>query len=464
MSIFNRGDSKRPTAVAEPIKGVAVTGTEVQAIDEQAYAAPDPFIDLKFRIHERLIKEMDLSKVNGKDRENLRPQIEEAAGVLLAGQDTPLSRQERQRLIREIADEVLGLGPIQPLVDDPTISEIMVNRPNQVYFERKGILYLSNISFRDEAHIMRIIDKIISPLGRRVDESAPMVDARLPDGSRVNAIIPPLAVDSPSITIRKFARDPFTVDDLVSFGTLTPEMVEFLKACVQTRLNIIISGGTGTGKTTLLNVLSTFIPNRERIVTIEDPCELQLRQPHVVRLETRPPNIEGKGEITQRQLVRNALRMRPDRIIVGEVRTGEAFDMLQAMNTGHDGSLTTVHANSPRDALARVENMVLMANLELPVRAIREQVASAINLIIHLNRMRDGVRRVTQVTEIVGMEGDIITLQDIFLFRQVGVDQEGRVLGRIRATGLRPKFADRFEQEGIHLPPDIFAPRREGER
>ena len=463
MSIFNRPDSRRSAPVVEPARPAA-TGVEVQAIDEQAFAAPDPFIDLKFKIHERLIKEMDLTKVNGKDREALRPQIEEAAGVLLAGQDTPLSRQERQRLVREIADEVLGLGPLEPLIQDPTISEVMVNRPNQVYFERQGILYLSSVTFRDEAHIMRIIDKIISPLGRRIDESVPMVDARLPDGSRVNAIIPPLAVDSPSITIRKFARDPFTVDDLVSFGTLTPEMAEFFKACIQTRLNNNVSGGTGTGKTTLLNVLSSFIPNRERVVTIEDPCELQMRQPHVVRLETRPPNIEGKGEITQRQLVRNALRMRPDRIIVGEVRTGEAFDMLQAMNTGHDGSLTTVHANSPRDALARVENMVLMANLELPVRAIREQVASAINLIIHLNRMRDGVRRVTQVTEIVGMEGDVITLQDIFMFRQVGVDKDGKILGRIRATGLRPKFADRIEQQGIHLPPTLFAPGREGDR
>ena len=439
MALFARKGPKqeaepepgRPTVVGKPV----VSG--VQPVEDGTVAPPDPFAELKLRIHERLIKEMDLSRINGSDREAVRPQVEEAAGVLLAGQDTPLSRQERQRLMREIADEILGLGPIEPLIKDPTITEVMVNRYNQVYFERGGLLYLSPVSFRDDAHIMRIIEKIIGPLGRRVDESSPMVDARLPDGSRVNAIIPPLAVDGPALTIRKFSRDPFTVDDLISFGTLTAEMAQFFKACVETRLNIIISGGTGTGKTTFLNVLSSFLPSRERIVTIEDPCELQLRQPNVVRLETRPPNIENKGEVTQRQLVRN---------------------------TGHDGSLTTVHANSPRDALARVENMVMMANLDLPVRAIREQVASAINLIIHLSRMRDGVRRVVQVSEIAGMEGEMITLQDIFVFRQTGVDQDGRVLGRMTGTGLRPRFADRFVQHGIHLPPDIFAPRREGDR
>lgn len=306
---------------------------------------------------------------------------------------------------------------------------------------------------------MRIIEKIIGPLGRRIDESSPMVDARLPDGSRVNAIIPPLAVDSPTLTIRKFSRDPFTVENLIEFGTLTAEIAMFLKACVEARINMVVSGGTGSGKTTMLNVLSAFIPARERVVTIEDPCELQLRQPHVIRLETRPPNIEGKGEVTQRQLVRNALRMRPDRIIVGEVRSGEAFDMLQAMNTGHEGSLTTVHSNSPRDGLARIENMVLMANLDLPIRAIREQVASAINIIVHLSRLRDGSRRITHVSEVVGMEGDMITMQDIFVFRQQGIDAEGRVLGSIVPTGLRPRCADKFEQESIALPHDIFALR-----
>jgi pilus assembly protein CpaF len=307
---------------------------------------------------------------------------------------------------------------------------------------------------------MRIIEKIVVPINRRVDESSPMVDARLPDGSRVNAIIPPLAVDGPTITIRKFARDPFTVEDLVSFGTLIPEMVTFLQACIRTRLNIVVSGGTGSGKTTMLNVLSSFIPPTERVVTIEDPCELQMRQRHIIRLETRPPNVEGKGMVTQRDLLRNSLRMRPDRIIVGEVRAGEAFDMLQAMNTGHDGSLTTAHANTPRDAIARIENMVLMAGLELPIRAIREQLASALNLVVHVNRMSDGTRRVTHVTEVVGMEGQTVTLQDVFLFQQTGVDGRGKVLGQTVSTGLRPHFVDRFEAAGLHLPADTFSAGR----
>jgi pilus assembly protein CpaF len=326
-----------------------------------------------------------------------------------------------------------------------------------VFFEQKGLLHLSDRVFRDDDHIMRIVEKIVVPINRRIDESSPMVDARLPDGSRVNAIIPPLAVDGPTVTIRKFSRDPFTVDDLVGFGTLIPEMVDFLQACIRTRLNTIVSGGTGSGKTTLLNVLSSFIPANERVVTIEDPCELQMRQRHVIRLETRPPNVEGKGLVAQRDLVRNALRMRPDRIIVGEVRAGEAFDMLQAMNTGHDGSLTTAHANSPRDAIARVENMVLMAGLDLPVRAIREQVASALDLIVHVSRLSDGTRRVTHVTEVVGMEGQTVTLQDVFLFQQTGVDARGKVLGQVVSTGLRPHFVERFEAAGIHLPAEIFA-------
>ncbi len=446
------------TLSREQVPSVQVEGV---APSPAAVASADPFSDLKARIHERLIKELDLQRFQAqKQPENvaeLRQGVEEAASALLASHDAPLSRQERQRLTREIADEVLGLGPLEALLQDATISEIMVNHHNQVYFERDGVLYLSNVAFKDEAHIMRIIEKIISPLGRRIDESSPMVDARLADGSRVNAIIPPLAVDSPSITIRKFSKDPFKVEDLIRFGSITAEIALFLKACVQVRQNIIVSGGTGTGKTTLLNVLSSFIPERERLVTVEDPCELQMRQPHVVRLETRPPNIESKGEITQRQLVRNALRMRPDRIIVGEVRTGEAFDMLQAMNTGHDGSVTTVHANSPRDALARVENMVMMAGMELPMKAIREQIASAINIVIQISRFRDGTRKVTQVSEIVGMEGEIITMQDIFVYQQVGIDADGKVVGQMRATGLRPRCADRFEQEGIHLPPETFA-------
>ena len=435
------------------------------AEDGATQAPPDPYAELKYRIHERLIKELDLQRFaaqGGAAPGEVRAAVEESAALMLAQQDVVLGRVERQRLVREIADEVLALGPLEPLLQDPTISEVMVNRPQQVYFERDGIIYLSRVAFRDENHILRIIEKIIAPLGRRVDESSPMVDARLADGSRVNVIIPPLAVDSPTITIRKFARDPFTVDDLLRFGTLTKSMVDFLRAAVQTRQNIVISGGTGTGKTTLLNVLSSFVPERERLVTVEDPCELQLRQPHVIRLETRPPNIEGKGEVVQRHLVRNALRMRPDRIIVGEVRSGEAFDMLQAMNTGHDGSLTSVHANTPRDALSRIENMVLMAGFDLPVRAIREQIASAVNLIVHLTRFRDGSRKVTQVTEISGMEGDTITLQDLFVFQQTGVDKAGKVVGEMFATGLRPRCADRFEQEGIVLPPDTFAMPRGG--
>ncbi|SRR5579884_117582 len=423
---------------------------------EDRRAPADPFLDLKARIHERLIHEIDMNRLAGQDPAVVRSQVEEASRALLAAEDVPMARQERLRLIGEIADEVLGLGPIQPLLDDPTISEVMVNAPDQIYFERNGVLHLSDKVFKDDAHILRVIEKIVAPLNRRIDERSPMVDARLPDGSRVNAIIPPLAIDSPVVTIRKFSREPYQVHDLIRFGTLTEEIVEVLKACITMRLNIIVSGGTGTGKTTLLNVLSSFIPGTERVVTIEDPAELQLRQRHVVRLETRPANIEGEGQITQRELVKNALRMRPDRIVVGEVRAGEAFDMLQAMNTGHDGSLTTVHANTPRDALSRVENMVLMAGLDLPAKAIREQVASAINLIVHLTRMKDGSRRVTHVTEIVGMESDTVTMQDIFVFQARGTDEHGRVLGGIRPTGLRPKFSERFEQYGVHLPGNLF--------
>ncbi len=435
----------------------AESGVWALSEDEQ-FAPPDPFMELKLRIHERLIKELDVNKLNSHGPEAARRAVEETAGAMLLAEDVPLARQDRLRVISEIADEVLGLGPIEPLLRDPTITEVMVNGPNQVFFERAGILYLSDRTFRDDAHIMRIIEKIVFPLGRRIDDSSPMVDARLPDGSRVNAVIPPLAIDGPTITIRKFARDPYTDEQLIEMGTLTRPLVEFLKGCVQARLNIVISGGTGSGKTTLLNVLSGYIPPRERIITIEDPAELQLRQRHVLRLETRPPNIEGKGQVVQRDLVRNALRMRPDRIIVGEVRAGEAFDMLQAMNTGHDGSLTTVHANSPRDALARIENMVLMAGFDIPIKAVREQVSSAIQLLVHLNRMRDGTRKVTYVTEIAGMEGQIITLQDIFRFEQTGISKDGRVQGVLRATGLRPKFSERLEQEGIQLPPNIYDP------
>jgi pilus assembly protein CpaF len=407
-----------------------------------------------------MLRDLDPAKLGGRDKHEVRPEVETLAASLLSMDDVPMARDERLRCASDIADEIVGYGPIEPLLEDPSVTEVMINGPRKVFFEQAGVLHLSDRVFRDDDHIMRIIEKIVVPINRRVDESSPMVDARLPDGSRVNAIIPPLAVDGPTVTIRKFARDPFTVDDLVSFGTLIPEMVEFLQACIRTRLNIVVSGGTGSGKTTLLNVLSSFIPPTERVVTIEDPCELQMRQRHVIRLETRPANVEGKGLVTQRDLVRNALRMRPDRIIVGEVRAGEAFDMLQAMNTGHDGSLTTAHANTPRDAIARIENMVLMAGLDLPVRAIREQVASALDLVVHVNRMADGTRRVTHVTEVVGMEGQTVTLQDIFLFQQTGIDGRGKVQGQVVSTGLRPRFVERFEAAGIHLPADIFSAGR----
>jgi pilus assembly protein CpaF len=382
-------------------------------------------------------------------------EVDEAIVATLQAYDLPL-KSDRPRLIRDIRDEVLGLGPLQSLIEDPSVTEIMVNGPTRVFVERKGLSMATDVVFRNNDHVMRIIEHIISRLGRRIDETSPMVDARLADGSRVNAIIPPVAIDGPSITIRKFSRNTMTLDDLVRFNMLNRSMATFLQACVATRTNILVSGGTGTGKTTFLNALSMFIPQGERVITIEDPAELQLRQPNLVRLETRPMNIEGKGEITQRQLVRNALRMRPERIIIGEVRGGEAFDMLQAMNTGHDGSLTTTHANSPRDALARVENMVLMADLDLPVRAIREQIASAIHLVIQLNRLRDGSRRVTQITEVTAMEGERITMQDVFVFQQRGLDVDGKVLGSFQSTGLRPRLADHCEQQGFSLPPSLF--------
>jgi pilus assembly protein CpaF len=429
----------------------------VTVLTDADCAPADPFADVKERVYQRILREIDPDKLTNRDKYEVRQEINSIAANLLALDDVPMARDERLRCASDIADEIVGYGPIEPLLENTNVTEVMINGPRKVFFEQGGLIHLSDRVFRDDDHIMRIIDKIVVPINRRIDESSPMVDARLPDGSRVNAIIPPLAVDGPTITIRKFAKDPFTVDDLVSFGTLIPEMVDFLQSCIRTRLNIIVSGGTGSGKTTLLNVLSSFIPSNERVVTIEDPCELQMRQRHVIRLETRPPNVEGKGMVAQRDLVRNALRMRPDRIIVGEVRAGEAFDMLQAMNTGHDGSLTTVHANAPRDAIARVENMVLMAGLDLPVRAIREQVASALNLIVHVSRMSDGKRRVTHVTEVVGMEGQTVTLQDVFLFQQTGIDQRGKVLGQMISTGLRPHFVDRFEAAGIHLPGEIFA-------
>ncbi|CEP66279.1 Type II secretion system protein E [Moorella glycerini] len=419
----------------------------------------DPYAQLKLLVHKKIIDELKAQALED-DNEGgeLAAKIEQRVLEILADQGEPLPRAERQRLAREITDDAVAFGPITPLLNDPEISEVMVNGPQKVYVERRGKLQLTDVRFRDNAHVMHIIEKIVAPLGRRIDESMPMVDARLPDGSRVNAIIPPVALNGPTITIRKFFKDPLTIEDLIQLGTLTPEIAKFLEMCVKGRLNIIVSGGTGSGKTTTLNILSSFIPGDERIVTIEDAAELQLRQEHVITLESRPPNIEGRGAITIRDLVRNALRMRPDRIVVGEVRSGEALDMLQAMNTGHDGSLTTGHANSPRDMLSRLETMVLMAGMDLPVRAIREQIASAIDLIIHQSRLKDGSRKITHLTEVQGMEGEIITLQDIFVFRQEGYDQGGKVKGRFLATGIRPKFLSKLEANGIVLPPEIFSP------
>lgn len=391
------------------------------------------------------------------DEADLQKYVKDELKIIIDEDEIPLSAPERHRLVQEVIDDVIGLGPLQKFLSDVAVTEIMVNGPDKIYVERAGRLTLTNARFSSEEHLRRIIERIVTKVGRRIDESSPMVDARLSDGSRVNAIIAPLAVSGSSLTIRKFGQVPLTTEDLISFGTLTPEMAELLRACVVARLNIIVSGGTGTGKTTLLNVLSSFLPTDERIVTIEDAVELQLQQDHVVRLESRPRNIEGKGEISIRDLVRNSLRMRPDRIVIGEVRGGESLDMLQAMNTGHDGSISTVHANSPRDAIARLETLVLMAGMDLPLRAIREQIASAVNLIVHVSRLRDGTRRVTHVTEVQGMEGDIVTLQDAFTFDySAGVDANGRFLGRPTATGVRPRFVDHFAELGISLSPSVF--------
>jgi pilus assembly protein CpaF len=396
---------------------------------------------------------IDVSEV-----EKVRGTIRDLFEQILTEESIVLSRQEKHRLFEQIAAEILGFGPLQPLLEDDDITEVMVNGAKSVYFEKIGKINRAPITFESDEHVMRIIDRIVAPLGRRIDESSPYVDARLPDGSRVNAVIPPISLVGPCLTIRKFAKDPFTVEQLIDFGTLTPGAVLFMEAAVKSRFNIIISGGTGSGKTTLLNVLSQFIPNDERIITVENAAELQLRQDHVVTLESRPPNIEGRGEVTIRQLVINTLRMRPDRIIVGEIRGEESLDMLQAMNTGHDGSLTTAHSNSPRDTLARVETMALMAGMDLPVRAIREQIASAIDLIIHQSRMQDGTRKVVTISEVVGMEGDVITMQDIFRFEQTAIE-DGKVLGDLIPTGLRPKYMDKIEGAGIHLPPSIFSKR-----
>ena len=412
------------------------------------------YFDLKTRVQNKLLSELDPT-MDITRTEEVRRTIQDLFEQILAEENIVLSRPERARLFEQIAAEILGFGPLQPLLEDDTITEIMVNGPKNVYIERKGKLHRVPVTFENNDHVMRVIDRIVAPLGRRIDESSPYVDARLPDGSRVNAVIPPISLVGPTLTIRKFSKNPITIEQLIQFGSVTHEAVQFLKACVEARLNVLISGGTGSGKTTLLNIMSGFIPNDERIITIENAAELQLRQEHVVTLESRPPNIEGRGEITIRDLVINSLRMRPERIIVGECRGGETLDMLQAMNTGHDGSMTTAHANSPRDALSRVETMCLMAGMELPVRAIREQTASAIDVICHQERMRDGTRKITSVTEVSGMEGDVITMTDIFVYEQTGIES-GKVIGRLRPTGLRPKFIDKIEAAGINLPPSIF--------
>jgi pilus assembly protein CpaF len=414
---------------------------------------------VKSNLHRKILDRLDLEKLGRTANDAARDEVLVLIRSVVNSEAVPLSFAERERLAREILDEIFGLGPLEPLLKDPTVSDILVNRFDRVYIERAGKLELTGLSFKDNQHLMQIIDRIVSRVGRRVDESSPMVDARLADGSRVNAIIPPLALDGACLSIRRFGRDPVTARNMIDNRTLTEPMLELLSAMVKGRLNLLISGGTGAGKTTLLNVLSGYIPNNERIVTIEDAAELQLKQEHVVRLETRPPNIEGKGAVRQRQLVINSLRMRPDRIVVGEVRGEEAFDMLQAMNTGHEGSLTTVHSNSPRDALARVENMVSMANLSIPERAMRQQICSAIHAVVHIARLSDGSRKLIAVTEITGMEGEMITMQDIFVFERIGLDESGKVRGSFRASGIRPRFAERLASAGCRLRPALFDSR-----
>jgi len=422
--------------------------------DGQQRQGAGNYSDLKVRIQNRLLAELD-PNMDVSKKDEVRRQIQDLFNAILAEENMLLSKTERERLFESIVADILGLGPLESLLSDDTISEIMVNGPKNIFIEQKGKITLSGVTFENDDHVLRIIDRIVAPLGRRVDESQPLVDARLQDGSRVNVVIRPIALCGPTITIRKFSKTPLTIQDLIRYGSMSPEIAQFLRAAIIAATNSVVSGGTGSGKTTLLNVLSGFIPNDERIITVENAAELQLQQEHVVSLESRPPNIEGKGEITIRDLVINCLRMRPERIVVGECRGAEALDMLQAMNTGHDGSLTTLHANTPRDAIARMEVMCLMAGMDLPVRAIREQIASAVDLICHQERLRDGTRKVVKVTEVQGMEGDVITLSDIFEFEQTGVEA-GKVIGRVKPTGLRPRFIDRLEASGIHLPPSIF--------
>ena len=418
--------------------------------------APHNFQEMKSRLHRLLINRMDLSKLASLTPEQVHAEVSRLAESVLAQESMPLSTNEKERLVNDVQHELFGLGPLEPLLADPTISDILVNSPRTIYIERNGKLEITDVAFKDDEHLMRVIERIVSTVGRRIDESSPMVDARLKDGSRVNAIIPPLSIDGAILSIRRFGTTPLKMDGLIEKKALTKDIADMLHMCVSARLNTMISGGTGAGKTTLLNALSASIPDDERIVTIEDSAELQLQQPHVVRLETRPPNIEGKGEVTQRDLVRNALRMRPDRIVIGEVRGGEAIDMLQAMNTGHDGSLTTVHANTPRDALSRLETMIQMTGMRLSERAMRQQIAAAVDLVLQVARLSDGSRRVTSISEITGMEGDTITMQEIFQYERTGITPQGEVIGRFRPTGIRPRFADKLKACGMQLPRIFF--------
>lgn len=463
MSLLKRIEEGQAESVPVPSGNSgsqeAISTSQLSGLSARRVAPPggsqrDTYYDLKTRVQNKLLAELDPSMDVSQTAE-VRQTIEELFENILGEEKIVLSRPERRRLFEQIVAEILGLGPLEPLLADESITEIMVNGAKQIYIERAGKIHREPASFESDDHLMRIIDRIVAPLGRRIDESSPYVDARLPDGSRVNAVIPPISLVGPTLTIRKFSKNPITVEQLVEYGTITPESMEFMKSCVISAINMIISGGTGSGKTTMLNVLSQYIPPDERIVTIENAAELQMRQEHVVTLESRPPNIEGRGEVTIQNLVVNSLRMRPDRIIVGEIRSEEALDMLQAMNTGHEGSMTTAHSNSPRDTLARIETMTLMAGMDLPIRAIREQISSALELVIHIERLRDGTRKVTHVSEIQGMEGDVITMTDIFVFEQTGLE-DGKVIGRLRPTGLRPRFIDKIEASGINLPASIF--------
>lgn len=438
------------------IKRLEISNNE-KKVNKVSEKESDPYFELKIKIQNKVIEELniDFNEIS-EQNEKMKEEINFIISKHIEEEALNMTNNQKKKIKEELLDEIIGFGPITGLLNDSNVTEVMVNGPDHVYIEKNGKLVLTDAKFKNDDHVLHVIKKIVAPIGRRIDESSPMVDARLQNGSRVNAIIPPLAIDGPSITIRKFAEDPFKVEDLINFGTLSSKMAELLKYCVEGRLNILVSGGTGSGKTTTLNVLSSFIPHEERIVTIEDAAELQLSQEHVVRLETRPANVEGKGEITIRDLVKNSLRMRPDRIIVGEVRSGEALDMLQAMNTGHDGSLTTGHANSPRDMLSRVETMVLMSGMNLPIKAIRDQAASAIDLIIQQSRLMDGSRKITHITEVQGMEGDVIVLQDIFKFDQRGLDNKGKVKGEFASTGIMPKFVQKLKEKGINIPQDLL--------